>query len=162
MKLAVPALVAVIGLAAGLSIPALAQGLPGATPAPGVASEATVGATLGPDPSLSAGTAGVTGGPMAGPDASAVNDYPTESRAEYVFACMATNGRTADTLRRCSCSIDVIASIVPYDDYVEAEAVLALMQTSGERVEAMRNAAPAKVFVQQLRRAQAEGSVRCF
>jgi hypothetical protein len=99
---------------------------------------------------------------MAAPEASAANDYPTEARAEYVFACMATNGQTADVLRRCSCSIDVIASILPYDLYVEAETVLAMMQTTGERVELMRSAAPAKAFVQDLRRAQAEGSVRCF
>lgn len=147
MKLAVP-----LTLALALAAPAFAQGQPGTEPeiSPGIG------------PELAIGTAGVTGGPMAAPDASAVNDYPTEARAEYVFACMATNGRTADMLRRCSCSIDVIASILPYDLYVEAETVLAMMQTSGERVAAMRNMPPAKVFVQDLRRAQAEGSVRCF
>lgn len=160
MKLAAPVLTTAFAaaLAVSLAPAALAQGLPGAAPAP-----ETAGAPmLSPAPALSAAPAGVIGGPMAAPDAAAVNDYPTEARAEYVFACMATNGRTADTLRRCACSIDVIASIVPYDDYVEAEAVLALMQTSGERVEVMRNAAPAKAFVQDLRRAQSEGSVRCF
>jgi hypothetical protein len=30
------------------------------------------------------------------------NDYPTAARAEYVFACMATNGQTQDALTRCS------------------------------------------------------------
>ena len=32
--------------------------------------------------------------------AQAVNDYPTNARAEYVFACMATNGQTRDMLDR--------------------------------------------------------------
>ena len=41
--------------------------------------------------------------------AQAVNDYPTNARAEYVFACMATNGQTRDMLDRCSCAIDQIA-----------------------------------------------------
>ena len=36
------------------------------------------------------------------------------ARAEYVFACMASNGQTQQTLRQCSCSIDVIASVLPY------------------------------------------------
>jgi hypothetical protein len=134
-----------IGLAAP---PAGAQGLPGITsePAP----------TLAPAP------VGVVGGAMAAPEASPVNDYPTSARAEYVFACMATNGQTADVLRRCSCSIDVIASILPYDTYVEAETVLAMLQTNSERVAVMRSAPRPRTLVQDLRRAQAEGSVRCF
>ncbi len=41
------------------------------------------------------------------------NDYPTQARAEYVFACMASNGQTQQALRQCSCSIDVIASVLP-------------------------------------------------
>ena len=28
--------------------------------------------------------------------------YPTEALADYVFACMATNGQTPDALRRCA------------------------------------------------------------
>jgi len=31
---------------------------------------------------------------------------------------MKTNGEIPDMLRRCSCSIDVIASLLPYDRYV--------------------------------------------
>ena len=53
-----------------------------------------------------------------------LNDYPTKARADYVFACMATNGQTRDMLGRCSCSIDMIATILPYDGYVAAETVL--------------------------------------
>ena len=49
-----------------------------------------------------------------------ISDYPTQSRAEYVFACMATNGQTQQSLRRCSCSIDVIASVLPFAKYEEA------------------------------------------
>ena len=49
------------------------------------------------------------------------NDYPTEARADYVFVCMKTNGEIPDMLRRCSCSIDVIASLLPYDRYVAAQ-----------------------------------------
>lgn len=41
------------------------------------------------------------------------NDYPTQARAEFVFACMASNGQTQQALRQCACAIDVIASILP-------------------------------------------------
>src|SRR5215510_13466191 len=43
--------------------------------------------------------------------AAELNDYPTAARADYVFACMKTNGETRPALEKCSCSIDVIASI---------------------------------------------------
>jgi len=91
-----------------------------------------------------------------------VNDYPTDARAEYVFSCMAVNGQTPDMLRRCSCSIDVVASIMPYERYVEAETVLSMRQATGERFSMMHNAPMANELVQELRRAQAEGAVRCF
>jgi hypothetical protein len=55
-------------------------------------------------------------------------DYPTAARAEYVFACMATNGGHQEALRRCSCAIDVIASVLPYDKYEKAETVLRMRE----------------------------------
>lgn len=110
------------------------------------------------------GEAGVTVAPTSDIDAgsSLVNDYPTEARADYVFVCMAANGQTREVLRRCSCSIDVIASILPYERYVDAETVLAMRQVAGERMGVIRSAAVANDFVRDLKRAQAEGDVRCF
>lgn len=105
------------------------------------------------------GLAGPAAAQDAGPGA---NDYPTEARADYVFACMAVNGQNRAVLRRCACSIDVVASILPYEDYVAAETVLMLRQTTGERIGAMRTAPMANQAVEDLRRAQAEGEVRCF
>ena len=78
----------------------------------------------------------LTCGGTAAAQPPAVNDYPTDARAEYVFACMATNGQTQDALRRCSCSIDAMASILPYDRYVSAETVLRMRQGAGERAAA--------------------------
>jgi hypothetical protein len=89
------------------------------------------------------------------------NDYPTEARADYVFGCMGANGETPDMLRRCSCSVDVIASILPYDDYVRAETIISVLQKGGENVAALRSPSQTE-FVANLRRAQAEGEVRCF
>lgn len=91
-----------------------------------------------------------------------LNDYPTEARAEYVFACMAGNGQTQDALRRCSCSIDTIASILPYDDYVAAEAVLRMRQGGGERAAMFRGSPAALAILNNLRRAQAEAEITCF
>ncbi len=95
-------------------------------------------------------------------DMSLVNDYPTETRADYVFACMAVNGQTREMLSRCSCSIDVIATILDYEAYVDAETVLSIRQVGGERTSLFRTAAQAKGAVADLRRAQAEAEIRCF
>ncbi len=102
-------------------------------------------------------------GPVAASAASAVlNDYPTVARADYVFACMKANGETRQALEQCSCSIDVVASILPYDRYVEAETVLSLSQVAGRFGSMFRSTEPAKKAVEDLRRAQAEAEIRCF
>jgi len=91
-----------------------------------------------------------------------LNDYPTSARADYVFGCMKANGDTHTALDQCSCSIDVIASLLPYDRYVEAETVLSLAQVPGFFGAMFRSPPPAKAAVDSLRRAQAEAEVRCF
>ena len=90
------------------------------------------------------------------------NDYPTSARAEYVFACMKTNGDTREALDQCSCSIDVIASLLPYDAYVAAATVASLNQEPGQLGGMFRGATAARDALVRLRRAQAEGEVRCF
>jgi hypothetical protein len=91
-----------------------------------------------------------------------LNDYPTTARADYVLACMKSNGETRRALEQCSCSIDVIASVLPYDRYVTAETVLSVGQVQGDRAAQFRTSEPAKAALNDLRRAQAEAEVRCF
>ncbi|MEL6100598.1 MAG: hypothetical protein AAFV87_02035 [Pseudomonadota bacterium] len=90
------------------------------------------------------------------------NDYPTEARADYVFACMQTNGQSREMLGRCACSIDEIASLLPFDRYVQAETVLSMRRVGGERMAVFNSAAAAEALVADLRRAQAEAEVVCF
>jgi len=94
--------------------------------------------------------------------AAELNDYPTAARADYVFACMKTNGETRQALEQCSCSIDVIASVLPYDRYVSAETVLSLSQVPGRFGAMFRSPEQARAATTELRRAQAEARVRCF
>jgi hypothetical protein len=90
------------------------------------------------------------------------NDYPTSARAEYVFGCLKSNGETRQAIEQCSCSIDVIASIVPYDRYVTAETVLSMSQVRGNLGGQFRTTEQAASALNDLRRAQAEAEVRCF
>ncbi len=90
------------------------------------------------------------------------NDYPTSARAEYVFGCLKANGETRQAIEQCSCSIDVIASLLPYDRYVTAETVLSMSQVHGNLGGEFRSSEQAKNALDDLRRAQAEAEVRCF
>ena len=105
----------------------------------------------------------VLGALSAGP-AKAANPYPTPVIADYVFGCMAANGQTQDVLRRCSCSIDVVASILPFERYERAETVLRMRQVQGggERMSMFRDTTWAREAVADLKRAQTEAEVRCF
>ncbi len=91
-----------------------------------------------------------------------LNDYPTSARADYVFGCMKANGETQELLQKCSCSIDVIASIIPYDRYVTAETILAMSQVTGPVGSEFRSTETARLALQEFRRAQAEAEIRCF
>jgi hypothetical protein len=90
--------------------------------------------------------------------------YPTATVADYVFGCMASNGETPQALEKCSCSIDVISSIIPYKEYEAGETVLRMRQVrgGGEKMDLFRDTAVAKEAVERLRRAQVEAELRCF
>jgi hypothetical protein len=99
----------------------------------------------------------------AGPGpALAANDYPTEVVADYVIGCMASNGETQDMLRRCSCSIDAVSSIVPYDTYEKASTILQMRQVTGDATAVFRSMTMLDEIVKQLRLAQIEADFRCF
>ncbi|MBR1191196.1 hypothetical protein JQ634_15720 [Bradyrhizobium sp. AUGA SZCCT0240] len=91
-----------------------------------------------------------------------INDYPTSARAEYVFGCLKANGETRQAIEQCSCSIDIIASIIPYERYVSAETVLSMAQHRGNLGGQFRTSEQAASALNDLRRAQAEAEVRCF
>jgi hypothetical protein len=92
------------------------------------------------------------------------HEYPTAALADYVFGCMASNGQTPATLEKCACSIDVIASIIPYAEYEAGETVLRMRQVrgGGEKMALFQDTAIAREAVERLRRAQIEAELRCF
>ena len=94
--------------------------------------------------------------------AAELNDYPTEARADYVLGCMNVNGGTREALQRCSCSIDVIASILPYNRYEAAETVLQMRQGAGGYLGQEFRVPQSNEIVRELREAQAEAEIRCF
>jgi hypothetical protein len=104
----------------------------------------------------------ICGALAAGGGPAAANDYPTDVVADYVIGCMVSNGETQDMLRRCSCSIDTVASILPYDKYEKAETVLMMQQLNGDQVSIFKQMQTLKKMVDELRLAQIEADFRCF
>jgi hypothetical protein len=102
------------------------------------------------------------GGAAAGSFDLPPNDYPTEARADYVFACMQTNGQTREALEKCSCSIDQIAALLPYEQYEQAETIMSVRQKGGENVSMFNSYPPYLEKVKNLKRAQVEAELRCF
>jgi len=102
------------------------------------------------------GALAVTGGTAA------ANEYTTDIVADYVIGCMVSNGETQDMLRRCSCSIDTVASILPYDKYEKAETVLMMQQVAGDQASIFKQMQTLKKMVDELRLAQIEADFRCF
>lgn len=90
------------------------------------------------------------------------HDYPTEARVDYVIGCMAANGQNRLVMQKCSCSIDVIAELIPYEDYEAAETVLSMRERRGELGVLFRTEPGLEELMQEFRRAQAEADLRCF
>ena len=110
---------------------------------------------------VAAGAAAIGAESAAKTVAPVANDYPTVTRADYVYGCMLVNGQTRDVLEKCACSIDVIATSLPYKEYEEAETIMSVRQRGGESV-AYMYAPPMQEKIKNLKRAQVEGEIRCF
>lgn len=89
-------------------------------------------------------------------------DYPEVAVTDYVMGCVAANGRAEEVLERCTCSIDVIGGLLPYEAYEEAETYLSLGLVAGERGALFRTSEGSQAAVDRLRRAQIEAELRCF
>jgi hypothetical protein len=101
-------------------------------------------------------------GGLVAPQYAEANAYPTDVVADYVIGCMAANGETQDNLRRCSCSIDAVASVLPYDTYEKADTIIRMAGVTGGNTEMFRQMTVLKGVVDQLRLAQIEADFRCF
>jgi hypothetical protein len=105
---------------------------------------------------------GLALGAGAGSGAASANDYPTEVVADYVIGCMASNGESQDMLRRCSCSIDAVSSLIPYDAYEKADTIIRMREVAGDTTAMFRNMKMLDDIVKALRLAQIEADFRCF
>ena len=121
----------------------------------GLATAMALAALIGAVPRVASASPPIAPGPLS-------DDYPTAARADYVLACMAVNGGTPQALQNCSCSIDVIATVLPYDDYVTAETIMRMRQLGGGYMASEFRTASSSQTLRLLQEAQAEAEMRCF
>lgn len=96
-------------------------------------------------------------------DTAGGNDYPTSARADYVIGCMASNGQTHEMMQKCSCSIDLIAKAIPYEEYVHISTLLSLQQmTVAGRNAIYKSSTWSQKAVAKLREVQADSTLHCF
>lgn len=94
---------------------------------------------------------------------SKASTYPTAAIADYVVGCMLANGASATTLEKCSCSFDIIAAAVPYEEYEKVETLMRLQQVQGGgRTGAYKGSSWAKGEMEHFKEVQAESTLRCF
>ncbi len=90
------------------------------------------------------------------------SDYPTETRVDYVLGCMAANGQDHLMMQKCSCSIDVIAELMPHEDYEAARTVMSMQDQPGELGMLFRTERSMQEDLNHFRSVQAEADLRCF
>ena len=90
------------------------------------------------------------------------SDYPTEARVDYVLGCMAANGQDYLTMQKCACSIDAIASAMPYEAYERVETIIRMRERRGELGVLFRTSRMLEDDVQSFKQAQVEADLKCF
>ncbi|MDD5036283.1 MAG: hypothetical protein PHE55_16160 [Methylococcaceae bacterium] len=114
---------------------------------------------------LLVGCAGITQQPAASiPPQSAVpsNDFPTQTRVEYVLNCMQEHGgRNYDNLYHCVCEIDKIAAEMPHEEFLQAQTFAANFNLAGERGGLFRDPPQSKKLRDRLKEAK-EQAAACF
>ncbi len=91
------------------------------------------------------------------------NDFPTSARVEYVLKCMNEHGgQRYETLYKCSCSLDKLATQISYDEFAEAQTYLYLRRTPGERGSVFRDPPQADTLRDKLVSAKQNAKASCF
>lgn len=88
--------------------------------------------------------------------------YPTPVVVDYVLACMASNGNSFTSLHQCSCSIDLIMSKIPHEDFEKVNTIMQVQLDKGQRGIFYRDSHWAKNAVEVFERVQAESTLKCF
>jgi hypothetical protein len=97
-------------------------------------------------------------------DEQRVNDFPTVERVQYVEACMREHPDRSkqEMVYKCSCALDVVASLMSYEEYVDASTAYFAGQTAGERGVRIRESDMGRTLIERYRTAQEQAMKQCL
>jgi hypothetical protein len=92
------------------------------------------------------------------------NDFPTIERVLFVEACARDHPDRARTemLYKCSCVIDVVASRLTFDEYVDAATAFNAGQAAGERGARIRESSTGRELTERFRSVQSQAVKQCM
>ena len=91
------------------------------------------------------------------------NDFPTRARVEFVLDCMrSSKAPQQESMYKCSCAIDEIASKVKYATWVDLATVANAITIAGERGGVMRDMKDGRKIAASYRELQAAAKKHCF
>ena len=90
------------------------------------------------------------------------NDFPTQTRVEFVLACMSDVGNNFEYLQRCSCAIDTIAKYMTYEQFDAAHTLRSLIQSKKQGTEVFRSPDISKEPLDKFYHAEAMAELKCF
>lgn len=97
------------------------------------------------------------------PSAAGAHDYPTLARVDYVLSCMKKHGgQDLDNLYACSCEIDMIASLLTFEDWEEASTFERYRRMPGEQGGLFRDSTRGEKMIARLREARLKAEHGCF
>lgn len=89
------------------------------------------------------------------------NDYPTADRVEYVLECLYDHGGKQEYVYKCSCAIDEVAKVLPYDEYLEVSTAARYQTLGGDRGGEFRDPEAVKDAVKKYRELQTQSKQQC-
>lgn len=93
-----------------------------------------------------------------------VNDFPTIERVQFVEACIREHPDRArqEMMYKCSCALDVLASLMSYDEYVDASTAYFAGQTAGKRGVRIRESEMGRTLIERYRTAHGQAMSQCL
>lgn len=89
------------------------------------------------------------------------NYYPTEARVEYVNECIANHDDSLANVYQCSCTIDRIAEVLTYEDFVTSITFARYSGLSGENAAEFRDPEAGKALAKRFRLLESESQRAC-
>jgi hypothetical protein len=100
---------------------------------------------------------------LAATAAAHANDFPTRARVEFVLDCMrSSKAPPQESMYKCSCAIDDIATKVDYATWVDLSTVTNATTIAGERGGVMRDMKDGRKMISSFRDLQAAAKKQCF